>query len=41
MDRFIRFDKDDFIGKQATLKQAERGLAEPVYDPGNDKLRAK
>ena len=27
MDRFIRFDKDDFIGKQATLAQAERGLS--------------
>jgi len=27
MDRFIRFDKDDFIGKQATLKQAEQGLS--------------
>ena len=27
MDRFIRFDKDDFIGKQATLEQAEQGLS--------------
>jgi len=27
MDRFIRFDKDDFIGKQATLQQAEQGLS--------------
>jgi dimethylglycine dehydrogenase len=27
MDRFIRFDKDDFVGKQATLKQAEQGLS--------------
>ncbi len=27
MDRFIRFDKDDFIGKQASLQQAEQGLS--------------
>ncbi len=26
MDRFIRFDKDDFIGKRATLEQAQQGL---------------
>jgi dimethylglycine dehydrogenase len=27
MNRFIRFDKDDFVGKLATLKQAEQGLS--------------
>jgi dimethylglycine dehydrogenase len=27
MDRFIRFDKADFIGKQATLAQAKQGLS--------------
>lgn len=27
MDRFIRFDKGDFIGRQATLAQAEQGLS--------------
>jgi dimethylglycine dehydrogenase len=27
MDRFIRFDKDDFVGKRATQLQAEQGLS--------------
>jgi dimethylglycine dehydrogenase len=27
MDRFICFDKDDFVGKAATQNQAERGLS--------------
>ena len=27
MDRFIRFSKDDFVGKRATLEQAEQGLS--------------
>jgi dimethylglycine dehydrogenase len=27
MERFIRFDKDGFIGREATLAQAERGLS--------------
>ena len=27
MDRFIRFDKDDFVGKQATLKLSAQGLS--------------
>ena len=26
MDRFIRFDKNDFVGKAATREQAEKGL---------------
>jgi len=26
MERFIKFDKEDFVGKQATLEQRERGL---------------
>ena len=27
MERFIRFDKEDFVGRQATLDQREQGLA--------------
>jgi dimethylglycine dehydrogenase len=27
MERFIKFDKDDFVGKDATLRQREQGLA--------------
>jgi dimethylglycine dehydrogenase len=27
MERFIKFDKDDFIGKTATLRQRDRGLS--------------
>ena len=26
MDRFIRLDKDDFVGKQASIEQAESNL---------------
>ncbi|MCJ7814580.1 MAG: hypothetical protein MUP31_00875, partial [Xanthomonadales bacterium] len=27
MERFIKFDKEDFVGKEATLRQREEGLA--------------
>jgi hypothetical protein len=38
MERFVDFNKGDFIGRDALLRQKEAGVEQPLYHPKNERL---